>query len=112
MNWAVQERMKNGPMTSPSELESSALRQPLARARAGESALACLPTSWSASLSRPALSSGLDSREPRWATQTVSTMNRKNRRYSDCQFSARSTANSEEVRYAPMVTSGSQAPAR
>jgi hypothetical protein len=61
-------------MTSPSELENTALRQPPARAQAGESAVAYSPTSWSSSLPRPAASSFSDSGEPRSTSQTVSTM--------------------------------------
>jgi hypothetical protein len=45
---------------------------------------------------------GLDSGEPRCTSQTVATMNSRNCRYSDCQFSATSTAKSEEMRRRPV----------
>jgi len=41
----------------------------------------------------------LDSGDPRWTNHAVSVMYSRNWRYSDCQFSATSTAKSEEVTY-------------
>jgi hypothetical protein len=52
-------------MTRPRECEYRVRRHPEALAHAGEFALACGPTCWSWSLSRPALPNGLDSGEPR-----------------------------------------------
>ena len=40
----------------------------------------------------------LDSGEPRCTSHTVSMMNSRNCRYSDCQFSATSTAKVEDIR--------------
>ena len=61
-------------MTISSEFEYSRVRRPPVRAQRGESAVACSPTFWSRSDSRPARSSGLDSGEPFWRSQTVPTM--------------------------------------
>ena len=47
--------------------------------------------------SMPSLPSSFDSGEPRCTSQIVAAMYRKNCRYSDCQFSATSTANADDV---------------
>jgi hypothetical protein len=45
----------------------------------------------------PTFSRSFDSGEPFCTSQTVSMMNRKNWRYSDCQFSATSAAKLDEL---------------
>ena len=45
----------------------------------------------------PGLPGFLDSEDPRWTNHTVSRMYSVNCRYSDCQFSATSTAYCDEV---------------
>jgi hypothetical protein len=79
-------------------LENSHRRQPPASAHFGESSSAYRPTFWSRSDSAPTLSSSLDSGDPFCTSQTVRKMNRKNWRYSDCQFSSTSTPKLAEVR--------------
>src|SRR6476659_10471575 len=71
---APQEPRKNRPMTRPSELEYRAVRQPPARAHLGEFLLACAPSFCCWSSSPPLSSTGLDSGDPRWTSQTVRTM--------------------------------------
>src|SRR5689334_6466439 len=101
MDWASQDSRKITPMTRPRELEYRVRRHPRARAHLGESAVAYSPTFWSASDSRPGLSSSLDSGEPFCSSHTVTKMNRKNCRYSDCQFSATSAPKLAEPTYRP-----------
>src|SRR5829696_2217644 len=107
MDWASQEATKIRPITRPSELEKTACRMPPTRAHLGDLSVAYWPTCWSSSDSRPTWSSDLDSGEPFCSSQTVRKMNRKNCRYSDCQFSATSVAKLDEVRYRPSETGGS-----
>ena len=52
----------------------------------------------------PTSSGFFDSVEPRCTSQTVTRIMRKNCRYSDCQFSATSTAKLEDVTYAQNET--------
>src|SRR5215207_1088389 len=101
---ASQEPRKSSPIVSPREWEKTVRRQPVALAQGGESLSACRPTFWSSSDSRPTSSTGLDSVDPRCTNHTVASTNTKNCRYSDCQFSATSTANDDEVTYCQIVT--------
>ena len=50
------------------------MRQPPARAHAGESSVACRPTCCSLSDSVPSSPGFFDSAEPRWTSQTVAKM--------------------------------------
>ena len=69
---------------------------PATFAQRGEFCCACGPTFCDWSDSRPALSSGFDSGEPRCTSQTVSRMKSVNWRYSDCQFSITALPKSDE----------------
>jgi hypothetical protein len=89
---------KSRNITTPRDREYSACPRPPTEAGRGESGRAYLPMRCSLSDSTPALCSSFDSGEPRWTSQTVAKRNRKNCRYSDCQFSATSTANRDVVR--------------
>jgi hypothetical protein len=53
---------------------------------------------------RPDVLGLLRLRDPRWTSHTVPNAYRKNCRYSDCQFSATSTAKLEDMRYSPRDT--------
>src|SRR3954468_11824452 len=97
MDWASQHSRKMVPMSRPSDREKTAVRHPPAFAHAGEPSVTCLPVCWSRSDSRPSWWIGFDSGEPRWNSQTVPNTERKNCKYSDCQFSATSTANDDDV---------------
>ena len=61
-------------MSSPSERENTAVRQPPVRAHAGESSSACRPIFCSWSDSVPSSPGFFDSDEPRWTSQTVAKM--------------------------------------
>ena len=74
MDWASQDSRNSPPITSASERENRAVRQPPALAHFGESALAWAPTCCFSSDSGPISSGCLDSGEPRWTSQTVAKM--------------------------------------
>lgn len=75
------------------------MRHPPTRAHSGESGCACSPTSCFSSESVPSSPGFFDSDDPRCTSQIVSRMKSVNSRYSDCQFSAMSTAKEEDVTY-------------
>src|SRR3954453_18826790 len=91
-------------MTVESDQEKTAAPHPPSRARVGESSSACRPTFCCSSDSVPTSPGSFDSVEPRCTSQTVTRIMRKNCRYSDCQFSATSTAKLEDVTYAQNET--------
>src|SRR5687767_14155443 len=101
MDDATQVSRNSVPISVPSDRENSVVRQPPTLAQAGELGSAYLPTFCSLSLSLPSSPTGLDSVEPSWISHTVRMMNKKNCRYSDCQFSMTSTPNVDEVTYSP-----------
>src|SRR5918999_3297213 len=94
---ANQEARKIVPITSSSEFDSSHSRTPRARAHFGACEVAWPPTFCSSSDSVPALWSSFDSGDPFCTSHTVAKMNRKNCRYSDCQFSITAWPNDDET---------------